>query len=216
MGTARLSAVATYGPAAGGDAFGQLTDNEAKYEGSGAVETRLLARFRAELLAQVVPLAPASCLDAGCGEGHVVSWLRQALPGAALTGVDGRPEAVEAFRTRNPGHEAVAGDLRALPFPDDCFDLVLCTEVLEHLEQPGAVLRELGRVSRGHVMVTVPHEPFFRAGNLARGRYVARLGSTPGHLSTWSRRGLRRLLSEELEVVQWFSAFPWQGAVARP
>jgi len=61
---------------------------------------------------------------------------------------------------------------------------------------------------------TVPYEPFFRAGNLMRGRYVDRLGSTPGHMNTWGRRGLLALLRPEVVSLRWFSAFPWQGAVA--
>ncbi|MEA2305794.1 MAG: hypothetical protein QOH43_3074 [Solirubrobacteraceae bacterium] len=196
--------------------FGQETDNEAKYSEAGGVERRLLSRFRRRVLAEVRPLAPARVLDAGCGEGHVTAWLAGALPGSEVTGVDGRADAVAAFRVRNPGLEAVEGDLRSLPFADGAFDLVVCTEVLEHLPEPAAVLRELARVCSGHLLLTVPHEPFFRGGNLAARRYVSRLGSTPGHLSTWGRRGFVRLVATEAEPVRWFSLFPWQGVLARP
>lgn len=196
--------------------FGQETDNVAKYTQAGGVETRLLARFRARLLAEIAPLAPATILDAGCGEGYATSWLVQALPACEVTGVDGRPEALEQFRRRNPDARALEGDLVALPFADDTFDLVVCTEVLEHLPEPAAALRELGRVCAGHLLLTVPHEPFFRAGNVARGRYLSRLGSTPGHVSTWGRRGFMSLTASELEPVRWISAFPWQAVLARP
>jgi SAM-dependent methyltransferase len=201
-------------PAAG--RFGQATDNEAKYSEAGGIERRLLSRFRRRVLAEAAPLAPGRVLDAGCGEGHVTAWLAEALPGSEVTGVDGRAEALVAFRARNAGLRAVEGDLTATPFEDGAFDLVVCTEVLEHLPDPPAVLRELGRVSSGHVLLTVPHEPFFRAGNLAAGRYAARLGSTPGHLSTWGRRGFLRVVASELEPVRWFSLLPWQGILARP
>jgi SAM-dependent methyltransferase len=196
--------------------FGQETDNVAKYDRASGVERRLLGRFRARLLEVLVPLAPERVLDAGCGEGQVSAWLADALPGGRISGVDGRPEAVEAYRARNPGLDARVGDLAALPFEDGAFDLVLSTEVLEHLPDPRVVLRELGRVSAGHLFLTVPHEPFFRAGNLARGRYVSRLGSTPGHVSTWGRRGLEHTVGSEAEVVRWVSLFPWQGVLARP
>ena len=200
-------------PASGG--FGQETDNAAKYEQAGGVERRLLSRFRARLLSEVGPLAPARVLDAGCGEGHVTAWLAGALPASEITGVEGRPEALEVFRARNPGLGAVEGDLGALPFPDAQFELVLCTEVLEHLPEPARAVRELARVCSGHLFLTVPHEPYFRAGNLARGRYVSRLGSTPGHLSTWGRRGFLRVVAAEAEPVRWVSLFPWQGVLAR-
>jgi SAM-dependent methyltransferase len=200
--------------AAGG--FGQETDNASKYEQAGGVERRLLSRFRRRLLAQVEPLAPARVLDAGCGEGHVTAWLADALPGAVITGLEGRAEALAAFRARNPGLHTVQGDLGALPFPDGAFELVLCTEVLEHLPEPRQAIRELARVCAGQLFLTVPHEPFFRAGNLARGRYVARLGSTPGHVSTWGRRGFERTVATEAEPLRWVSLFPWQGVLARP
>ncbi len=130
--------------------------------------------------------------------------------------MEGREEALESFRARLPGVRAVQGDLRDLPFEDDRFDLVLCTEVLEHLPEPREALRELARVSAAHLFLTVPHEPFFRAGNVARGRYLERLGSTPGHLSTWSRRGFVRAVAREAEPLSWVSMFPWQGVLARP
>ena len=196
--------------------FGQATDNAAKYEQAGGLERRLLSRFRARLLAVARPLGPGRVLDAGCGEGHVTAWLAEGLPGSEITGLEGRPEALAAFRSRNPGLEAVQGDITAAPFPDGSFDLVVCTEVLEHLPDPAAALRELARVCGGHLLLTVPHEPFFRTGNLLRGRYVRRLGSTPGHRWTWGRRAFLRTVAAEAEPVRWASMFPWQAVVARP
>lgn len=206
--------LASGGPVPGG--FGQETDNAAKYEQAGGIEQRLLARFRRRLLELVVPLSPARVLDAGCGEGHVTAWLAHALPSAQITGVEGRADALAAFGDRNPGCAAVQGDLHALPFDDGAFDLVTCTEVLEHVSDPRRALRELGRVSAGHLVLTVPHEPFFRAGNLARGRYLWRLGSTPGHRSTWGRRGFERAVAAEAQPIRWVSMFPWQAVLAVP
>jgi SAM-dependent methyltransferase len=196
--------------------FGQETDNAAKYESAGGVERRLLLRFRSRLLSEVAQLGPQTVLDAGCGEGHVTEWLTEALPRGAITGLEGRAAALDAFRARNPSARAVEGDLTSTPFDDDAFELVVCTEVLEHLPDPCAALRELARVCRGHLLLTVPYEPFFRVGNLARGRYLARLGSTPGHCSTWGRRGFMRMVARDADPVRWFSAFPWQGVLAVP
>jgi SAM-dependent methyltransferase len=197
-------------------AFGQETDNAAKYEHAGKVESRLLSRFRSRLRAELQPLAPREVLDAGCGEGHVTAWLADALPESDITGVDGRTEALAAFRARNPALHAVEGDITAMPFRDAAFELVVCTEVLEHLPRPREALREIARVCSDHLFLTVPHEPFFRAGNLARGRYLARLGSTPGHVSTWNRRGFLRLVDSEVAPIRWMSIFPWQAVLAKP
>jgi 2-polyprenyl-3-methyl-5-hydroxy-6-metoxy-1,4-benzoquinol methylase len=192
----------------------QETENLEKYERGGA-EGRLLERFRERMLVELRPLAPRRVLDAGCGEGVVAGWLAAGLPGAAVTGVDAREDGLREFARRNPGLEVVPGDLYELPFADGSFDLVVTVEVLEHLDRPAEVLRELARVSSSHLFLTVPHEPFFRAGNMIRGRYLRRLGSTPGHQSTWGRRSFARLVASEAEVVRWVGLFPWQGILAR-
>jgi SAM-dependent methyltransferase len=196
--------------------FGQETDNAAKYERAGRLERSLLSRFRDRLVVEVRALAPSSVLDAGCGEGYVTAWIAEVLDTSEITCVEGRAEALGVFRRRNPALRAVKGDLAALPFPEGAFELVICTEVLEHASEPRQVLRELARVCDGHLLLTVPHEPFFRVGNLVRGRYVSRLGSTPGHLSTWGRRGFLEVVTSEAEPVRWISMFPWQGVLARP
>ncbi len=189
----------------------QRTSNVEKYERSGGIEQRLLERFQATLLGEITRLGPRRILDAGCGEGIVAAWLAQALPEVELVGVDAREDAVEEFRVRNPGVRAEVGDLYGLPFERGEFDLVMAIEVLEHFERPREALRELARVSSGAVLLTVPHEPFFRGGNLLRGRYVGRLGSTPGHVNTWTRGGFTRMAAGEVRSPRWWSAFPWQG-----
>jgi SAM-dependent methyltransferase len=195
--------------------YGQETDNVAKYQ-HGGVQARLLARFRDRLLAEARGLAPRRILDAGCGEGMVSGWLHDAVPDAEITGVDGRAEAVAAYRAANPDLVAQEADLAALPFEDGAFDLVVCTEVLEHVPEPRRMLHELARVSSAHLLLTVPHEPFFRAGNFAVGRYRDRWGSTPGHVNHWGRRGFLQMVSAEAEPVRWLRMVPWQGVVARP
>jgi SAM-dependent methyltransferase len=192
----------------------QETRNLEKYERAG-LEARLVERFRSRMLAELRSLEPRRVLDAGCGEGVVTAWLADALPEATVTGVDAREEAVREFGRRNPELEVARADLYVLPFADRSFDLVVATEVLEHLDRPREALGELARVSSRHLFLTVPHEPFFRAGNLARGRYLRRLGSTPGHRSTWGRRSFERLVDTEAEVVRRVGLFPWQGVLAR-
>jgi 2-polyprenyl-3-methyl-5-hydroxy-6-metoxy-1,4-benzoquinol methylase len=190
----------------------QETDNVAKWERDSGIEGRLLARYRRRLLSELAPLGPKRVLDVGCGEGLLTAWLSEQLGDAEIHGLEARDEAVGEFRERHPSLEIHQGDLYALPFEDGEFDLVLALEVLEHLEDPAVA--EMRRVSARAIALTVPLEPFFRAGNLARGRYVARLGSTPGHLNTWGPVGLRRAVGPVLPGSRWFELFPWQGLIA--
>ena len=69
---------------------------------------------------------------------------------------------VDLPREVNRGHEykLAFANLRALPFGDNAFDIIFCTEVLEHLtdDDLDKALRELQRVSRKYILVTVPYK----------------------------------------------------------
>lgn len=93
-------------------------------------------------------------LEIGCNEG----WVAKAIAedrGFEVVAVDNRDQAIidakEYF-----GIEVVKADACALPFGDATFDCVVVGELLEHLNNPGFGLAEAFRVSRGHVIATLP------------------------------------------------------------
>jgi ubiquinone/menaquinone biosynthesis C-methylase UbiE len=100
-------------------------------------------------------------------------------------------------------------DATRLPFPDDAFDLALAIEVMEHIPQPARALDELARVCTGTLVLSVPFEPVWRAGNLARRRYVRDWGNTPGHVNHWTRWGFRRFVADRFTVERVSSPLPW-------
>ena len=101
------------------------------------------------------------------------------------------------------------GDAGSLPFPDDAFDLVLAIEVFEHLPDPAAAIAELARVCSGTLIASVPFEPIWRIGNMARGRYLRELGNTPGHVNHWTNRGFAKLVGTQFDVVDRATPLPW-------
>jgi SAM-dependent methyltransferase len=107
-------------------------------------------------------------LDLGCGFGrHAFEAYRR---GANVVAVDRSPEEVAQVNTMFRAMEAegeapagllaraVRGDLTALPFPDASFDVVMASEVLEHIPADEQAIAEIARVLRpgGRVAVTVP------------------------------------------------------------
>lgn len=124
----------------------------------GAVLFNLRLIADLQLLTCVRFLAPrlsrlkGKVLDVGCGEMPFRALLG---PEASYTGID--VASATAFGMgSNPA--IVPFDGRAIPFPDASFDHVLCTEVLEHVEEPSDLISEMERVLRqgGTLFVTVP------------------------------------------------------------
>ncbi|GAB4277304.1 MAG: hypothetical protein Kow0056_08630 [Coriobacteriia bacterium] len=169
----------------------------------------LVSRFRSRFVQHVVLANPKSILEVGCGQGWLTAQIAQALPSARVVGLDIRPQAIEYARSLCATAEFLVGDGAALPFNDSEFDLVVCSEVLEHVEDPQSVLDEMDRVGRGHAILSVPHEPWFWLTNLVRLRYLRTLGNCPGHIHHWTASSFRRMLSERYSRVQVENASFW-------
>jgi 2-polyprenyl-3-methyl-5-hydroxy-6-metoxy-1,4-benzoquinol methylase len=188
-----------------------------KYATENPVARRLMAGFDrglVELLEQARPAA--SVLEVGCGEGHVTAKLAGLFPGARVVGTDFSDEILDTARSAHPGLIFEKQSVYEISRRTDRPDLVVVSEVLEHLEDPERALRALAATGAAHLFLSVPREPIWRALNLARGRYLTALGNTPGHLQHWSRGGFLRLLSRHLEVVDSRSPLPWTQALCRP
>jgi ubiquinone/menaquinone biosynthesis C-methylase UbiE len=186
-----------------------------KYRSKNPIERRLMRGFFAALSGALPREPPATVLEVGVGEGEISARLRSLYPEAHIVGVDLHDDELAAD-WRKRGFIGVYADIAHLPFPALAFDLVMAIEVLEHVVDPGTALAELVRVSRGGMVLSVPREPIWRVANMARGKYLADLGNTPGHLQHWSRRGFAELVGSQLEVVSVSTPFPWTMIEARP
>jgi ubiquinone/menaquinone biosynthesis C-methylase UbiE len=150
---------------------------------------------------------PARALEVGCGEGVIADRMQQRF--GEVVALDLPDAGLRAGWRRYPEPRFLHASAHELPFGDHRFDVVVAAEVLEHLPDPDRGLRELARVGRRHLVLSVPREPIFRSCNLVAGRYVRDLGNTPGHLNLWSRRGFVRFVSQVAEVRAVTSPFPW-------
>lgn len=94
--------------------------------------------------------------------------------------------------------------------------MVMMLEVLEHIPDPAQMLPILKQLARGHVLLSVPREPFFCALNFMRGKNLRRLGNDPEHVNHWGRRGFFRFIEPHFEILAAPAVFPWTMVLARP
>ncbi|HHT9158235.1 MAG TPA: class I SAM-dependent methyltransferase [Candidatus Brocadiaceae bacterium] len=90
----------------------------------------------------------------------------------------------------------------------DSAALVVCCEVLEHLENPERALAILSELSP-QLIISVPNEPLWSILNIVRGKYFSSFGVTPGHIQKWSRKNFLALLSCNFEILKVLNPIPW-------
>ena len=172
----------------------------------------MVANFDAaleRLIAAVQP-RPETVHEVGCGEGRLSRRLHAQL-GIEVRATDFSRELIAENQARgDAGVRYVARSIYELTSVEDCADLVLCCEVLEHVERPAEALAALRRLDARDYLLSVPCEPLWRGLNMARGKYWSALGNTPGHLNHWSRRGFVDFLRAggfQVETCQ--TPLPW-------
>jgi SAM-dependent methyltransferase len=134
-------------------------------------------------------------LDVGCGAGIILEGVSRHYPGLRLIGMDVSDRAVAAARTRVKDAWFVVAEGRFPPFLRGCFDLVLLTNVLEHVPDPVSLLRAVSAVMApgGFLILSTPSR--YRYDNLlriARGRPPAMM--SPDHVTEYSLGQVEELL----------------------
>ncbi|MDQ6697571.1 MAG: class I SAM-dependent methyltransferase [Actinomycetota bacterium] len=197
-------------PGAPEEAAGQ---DAKKYATTNPVVQRLLARWMGRLT-DVIGVVDGTVVDVGVGEGLALERMLPAGHQNAI-GVEYRFDKIAAARRRLPELAGLRADAGMLALTDRCADLVTCIELLEHLPTFVPAVTELARITRGRCVVSVPWEPWFRLGNLGRGKNVRRFGNDPEHVQSFTPGRLERALRSGFCEVTVTPAFPWLIAEAR-
>lgn len=97
------------------------------------------------IIKEMVEGASSKVLDIGCASGWLTTRVAQILPETEVTGLDISQKMIKYARVKHPKPNFICGDAHKLPFPDESFDLIICTETLEHVVDPLRVLLEIRR-----------------------------------------------------------------------
>jgi len=184
------------------------TFTQKKYYSSNPLQRFLINVFLKKILLEIKDQKVSSLLDIGCGEGQVDNFLLKNNPGLKITGVDFDKKALREAKINCPKMVVKKADIYHLPFPDKSFDLILCLEVLEHLDKPELALKEFKRVGQ-QFLISVPHEPFFSLASLFSGKYLSHFGRHPEHFQFWSENGFKKLLKKYFSNFKIKKSFPW-------
>lgn len=150
-------------------------------------------RMNEEIVDQIEGRLPINgkVVDIGCGVGDLLDEVLQRRPDSALHGLDFSAKAIERIRARFESQDFMCHVIHQdLPYASQEFDVVFCTDVLEHLERPKLIAAELVRICRpgGMVVIVVPDGD---------------VDQFLGHYWFWNEGSLSLLLAEwEPEVIR--------------
>lgn len=137
-------------------------------------------------LLRLAPTGRASLLDIGARDGHLSR--RLAAQFACVTAID-----LERPTWSYPGIVTAAGDVTRLTYPDRAFDVVFCSEVLEHVPALEQACSEIARVARHEILIGVPYRQDTRLGRVTCG-HCGRTSPAWGHVNEFHEGTLSRLL----------------------
>jgi 2-polyprenyl-3-methyl-5-hydroxy-6-metoxy-1,4-benzoquinol methylase len=183
-----------------------------KYASTNPIVRALMKGFESSLADMIAKVAPKTVHEVGCGEGyHSLRWKKQGLQ---VLGSDFSPKVIEIAQSNaaeqgEPQEMFKVRSIYDLQRSADSADLIICCEVLEHLEYPDMALEVLQRVASSSVILSVPREPLWRILNISRGKYIANFGNTPGHIQHWSKLGIIGLVARYFEIEEVRSPLPW-------
>jgi 2-polyprenyl-3-methyl-5-hydroxy-6-metoxy-1,4-benzoquinol methylase len=146
--------------------------------------------------------------EIGSGGGHVLRMFSN----AQLTAIDVSSVYLETARKNLTGYNVrfLKGEVDKLDLPDQSFDRIICTEVLEHTKNPDAILATIARLLKpnGVAAVTVPNDPLIlKLKSVLKHSPVGWIlqkriqwGGDEYHLHRWTPREFEKLLSQWLRV----------------
>jgi len=149
-------------------------------------ETQAERDRTADLLSRLPEQGGAQALDIGARDGHFSQLLARRYTHVVALDLQ-KPE----FEC--PGVECVQGDATRLQFDSNCFDLVFCAEVLEHIAEPGLgrACAEIERVARDLILIGVPYKQDLRIGRTTC-QACGRPNPPWGHVNSFDEAALQR------------------------
>jgi len=182
-----------------------------EYYARAPLPIRLVERRRLSIIRGFVgDVEGLDVAEVGSGGGHVLRM----FPAARLTAIDVSGVYLDLARKNLEGYDVtyLKGEIDKMGLPAASFDRVICTEVLEHVVDPQAILDAMARVLRpaGIAVITIPNDPLIASVKGAIRRSPLRRllggridwGGDQFHLHHWTPSEFEQLLARSFEVIR--------------
>lgn len=147
-------------------------------------------------------------LDVGCGQGLLAKTLKE-NGFTTISGVDWLPPEKVSFKECLRSYSTInLNECESLGFPKSSFDVIICSDVLEHLENPSRIIRQMTDILKpeGQLVITIPNATnifqrwrFFLTGNSTR--YKVEKPNSWGHITFFTSNIMKSLLQRSgLEI----------------
>jgi len=165
------------------------------YDESGIIKKKV------QIIKSIIPKDVKTIADVGCGNGIITNKLNEQYD---IIGIDSSKNALEFLNA-----PSLLASIENIPIKDNSFDLVLCSEVLEHV--PQSILEksvsELKRITSKYLLITVPNEEFLEKLNV-KCPECGTIFHAYGHLHSYNLKLLNELVGDEFQVVKSFVGGP--------
>jgi len=188
-----------------------------KYETGNPIAKWMTLQFKASLI-ELVQISKAKTIhELGCGEGYLTQHIYKTISPEKIRASDFSHEVVEIAKEMN-AHLPIKFSAKSVYdiTLDDLEELIICCEVMEHLEQPEQALAKIHSLKPSYLILSVPREPLWRLLNMARFKYWSQLGNTPGHIQHWSKTRFLSLVSKYFDIKEVRSPIPWTMCLCVP
>jgi 2-polyprenyl-3-methyl-5-hydroxy-6-metoxy-1,4-benzoquinol methylase len=177
--------------------FTEIDEHSFGSDGDPRRRNRAIVLRRA--VSESTPAGGGRLLDVGCGTGDNLRYVMD--PRLELHGIE-YAESTSRMARRLLGDKATIqrASATAIPYPDQHFDLIMCIEVLEHIEDDSAAMKEIARVLRpgGKMVLSLPYRHWFPS-------YFRLIG----HFRHYTRKDVEKLLSVQgFRVVRCLENYP--------
>ena len=196
-----------------------VTDSKhEKYDTKNPIGKLAIKNFMSAITSLLEPISQSvkTVNECGCGQGHVTRTLQAFLPHAQVRGFDISEKDVHLAQIQSDPKITFSQKSIYEIDASDTADLIVCCEVLEHLENPELALKKMASLNAKYYLFSVPREPIWKVCQLLAGNNITDWGNTPGHINHWSVRKFDAFIGSYFDPIDKLKPFPWQMVLVKP